>query len=136
VRAVTYTINHNIKDVASTIDLILDYIRIDHSVGDDIIFEVKVVLNELIVNAICHGNNCDENKATYVTFKLINSYLYVSVKDEGAGFNHKLSIDECIDYTNNECCEHGRGLVIVQQLCSKVKFNMCGNKVSIIKTLQ
>jgi serine/threonine-protein kinase RsbW len=133
VRAVTYTINHNVKDIASTIELILEYISIGNSIQDDMIFEVRVVLNELIVNAICHGNNCDQNKTAYVTFKMINGYLYVSVRDEGVGFNHKISMDECINNVNNEFCEHGRGLVIVRQLCSRVKFNKCGNKVSIIK---
>lgn len=138
-KAITYTINHNVKALASAIDLVLSSILSEHSLSDKILFEIKVILNELIVNALCHGNNCEIEKVTIVTLKVINyNYLYISVKDEGCGFK-KLEIgalDDYIEATNKALCEHGRGLIIVEQLCDKIKFNRCGNKVSIIKNLQ
>jgi serine/threonine-protein kinase RsbW len=139
VKAITYTINHNIEALASSIDSVLNAIISKHCVSDMILFEIKVVLNELIVNALCHGNNCELEKDTIVTLKVINNnYLYISVKDEGYGFK-KLDIcnlDNYLEATNESFCEHGRGLVIVDKLCNRIKFNMCGNKVSIIKKLQ
>jgi len=139
VKAITYTINHNIKALASKIDLVLNDIISEHSMSDIILFEIKVVLNELIINALCHGNNCEIEKVTFVTLKVINDdYLYISVKDEGFGFK-KLNIDfsdDNIEATNKSLCEHGRGLIIVDRLCDRIKFNRCGNKVSIIKNLQ
>ena len=138
-KAITYTINHNIKALASKIDLVLNDIISEHSMSDIILFEIKVVLNELIINALCHGNNCEIEKVTFVTLKVINDdYLYISVKDEGFGFK-KLNIDfsdDNIEATNKSLCEHGRGLIIVDRLCDRIKFNRCGNKVSIIKNLQ
>lgn len=138
-KAITYTINHNIKALASEIDLVLNDIISEHSMSDIILFEIKVVLNELIINALCHGNNCEIEKVTIVTLKVINhDYLYISVKDEGFGFK-KLNMDssdEYIEATNKSLCEHGRGLIIVDRLCDRIKFNRCGNKVSIIKNLQ
>jgi len=140
VKAVTYAIKHDIKTLASTIDLVLNTIMSEHCISDQILFDIKVVLNELIVNALCHGNNCELEKVTYVTFKLVNdNYLYISVKDEGYGFKPKLnadSLDDYIEATNKSLCEHGRGLIIVEKLCDRVKFNRCGNKVSIFKNLQ
>jgi serine/threonine-protein kinase RsbW len=140
VKAVTYTIKHDIKTLASTIDLVLSAIMSEHCMSDQMLFEIKVVLNELIVNALCHGNNCELGKVTYVTFKLVpGSYLYISVKDEGCGFKPNIdivSLDDYIEATNKSLCEHGRGLVIVERLCDRVKFNRCGNKVSIFKSLQ
>jgi serine/threonine-protein kinase RsbW len=140
VKAVTYIIKHNIKALSSTIDSVIDEIKYEHFMDDQMLFEIKVVLNELIVNAICHGNNCDANKVTYVTIKLINNdYLYISVKDEGYGFNQKINekcSDNYIELVNKCMCEHGRGLFIVDKLCDKVKFNKCGNRVSIIKHIQ
>jgi len=139
VKAVTYIIKHDIKTLASTIDLVLNAIISEHCMSDQILFEIKVVLNELIVNALCHGNNCELEKVTYVTFKLLNNnYLYISIKDEGYGFKPNLdtsSLEDCIKATNKSLCEHGRGLFIVDKLCDRVKFNRCGNKVSIIKNL-
>jgi len=139
VKAVTYTIKHDIKALGSTIELVINAILSEHFMSDHILFEIKVVLNELIVNALCHGNKCELEKVTYVTFKLVNNnFLYISVKDEGYGFNQKLnqnSLDDYVQATNKSLCEHGRGLIIVDRLCDRVKFNRCGNKVSIIKNL-
>ncbi|ACL74786.1 ATP-binding protein [Ruminiclostridium cellulolyticum] len=135
-RAITYIINDPVN-VSDIVTLILDYITLGNSVSEDTLFEIKVILNELIVNALQHGNKSNHNKHTYVTFKLIDDdYLYVSVMDEGSGFNYsKFSLVKDLDCTNSLYCDHGRGLVIVRQLCDKIKFNKCGNKVSIIKNL-
>jgi len=139
-KAVTYTIKHEIKALAGTIELVLNAIMSEHFISDKMLFEIKVVLNELIVNALCHGNNCELDKAIYLTFKLMNNdYLYISVKDEGCGFDKKHDtnlLDDYVEDTNKSLCEHGRGLIIVDRLCDRVKFNKCGNKVSIIKNLQ
>jgi serine/threonine-protein kinase RsbW len=138
VRAITFTIQHNIKAVGSTIENILNAIQLKHILNEENLFEIKVVLNELIVNSLCHGNQCEIQKATYVTYKLMNDILYISVKDEGHGFEPKfeiVSMDDYIKTTNNNLCEHGRGLIIVEKLCDKVKFNKCGNKVAILKSL-
>ena len=138
-KAVTYIIKPDIKNLAGSIDMVLNAIVSEHFISNEILFEIKVVLNELVVNAFCHGNNCEIQKSTYVTFKLLNNnYLYISVKDEGCGFNQKPernSIDDYIEATNKSLCEHGRGLIIVNGLCNRVKFNKYGNKVSIIKYL-
>lgn len=138
-KALTYTIKHDIKGLACSIDSVLSAIQSEHVMNDQIKFEIKVVLNELIVNAICHGNNFDQDKDTCVTIKLMkDDYLYISVKDQGCGCNGKMdlnSLDNYVREKNDMLCEHGRGLFIVEQLCDRVKFNRCGNKISIIKYL-
>jgi serine/threonine-protein kinase RsbW len=140
VKAVTYAIKHDIKGLACLIKTVLKVIQTEYLVSEDTLFEIRVILNELIVNAICHGNNCGDDKGAYVTIKIFNdSYLYVCVKDEGCGFNHKVDLQKLGDYVeekNNSFNEHGRGLIIVEQLSDKLKFNKCGNKVSIIKSLR
>jgi len=140
VKAVTYAVKHDIEGLSCLIKTLLSVIRAEHLVSEDTLFEIKVILNELIVNAICHGNNCDDNKVTYVTVKIFkDSHLYVSVRDEGCGLSQKIELqklDEYLEANNNSFNEHGRGLIIVGQLCDKVKFSRCRNKVSIIKSLR
>lgn len=80
-RAITYIINNPV-DISDIVTLILDYITSGHCVDEDVIFEIKVILNELIVNAVLHGNKCNDCKRAYVTFKIIDNYLYVRVMDE------------------------------------------------------
>ncbi len=138
-KAVTYTIEHDITCLSSKIDLVLNAIMTEHYLSEQIMFEIKVILNELIVNALCHGNNCDLEKAIYVTFKLVNNTIYICVKDEGYGFKPKFkqtSIDDYAETINRSLCEHGRGLIIVDRLCDRVIYNKSGNKVSIFKNLQ
>lgn len=139
-KAITYTIKQDVKTLSVTINLILSDIILEYFISNEIIFELKVVLNELITNALCHGNKCELEKLVYVTLKLVsNKYLYISVKDEGFGFNSKMSsqsLDDYLEEVNTSLCEHGRGLVIVNSLCDKVKFNRSGNKVSILKKLE
>ena len=66
-----------------------------------------------------------------------NGYCYFVIEDEGDGFTK---------YDNQSCCtgivdiddlynlkESGRGILIVNSLCDKVKFNKRGNKVVILK---
>lgn len=137
-KAVTLNIGQDIKAISSTVDLVLNAVQMQHSVNEQTLFELKVILNELIVNSLCHGNQCNMQKKTYVSFKLVNDILFISIKDEGEGFNHDFemrSLDEYIENTNREFCEHGRGLVIVKMLCDKIKFNRCGNRVIVMKNL-
>jgi serine/threonine-protein kinase RsbW len=140
VKAVTYTIKHEIKKLADTIDLMLEDIKSKGFISEEMLFEVKVILNELIVNAFCHGNDCDPEKLVFVTLKLINNeYLYISVKDQGHGIMENVNVkllDVYADMANKLLCQHGRGLLIVTKLCINVKFSRNGNKVSVIKRLQ
>lgn len=108
------------------------------TMNENDLFELKVILNELLINAISHGNNFDCNKKVLVVLKKVyNKYIYIGISDEGTGFDYKNSINHivCNESINDTCCEHGRGLLIVRNLCDKMKFNHTGNKVSILKIL-
>lgn len=141
-KAVTYSIKDDIKGLACSIKTILSYIQSEQPINEDTLFEIKVILNELIINAICHGNNCDDNKGAIVTIRIFNfeqgSYLYISVEDEGCGFEENIDLGKLGDYVkgkNNSFNEHGRGLIIVEQLSDRLKFSRCRNRVIVIKKL-
>ena len=138
-KAITFPINSEIKSVCQDIESILKCISKFMMLSEDCIFELKVILNELVTNAITHG--CESSrKGVLVSFKRINDkYMYLSVSDNGPGFNVEGTTyknKEQIDYLNKTFCEHGRGLFIVQQLCKYVKFNAMGNKISILKSIK
>lgn len=141
-KAVTYTIKHDIKGLACFIKTVLSYIQSVQTMSEDTLFEIKVILNELIINAICHGNNCDDSKGVIVTIRIFhivkNSYMYISVKDEGCGLEPNIDLKKLGDYVegkNNSFNEHGRGLIIVEQLSDRLKFCSYRNKVAVIKKL-
>jgi serine/threonine-protein kinase RsbW len=138
VRAITISIDPNIDSVCPSVSVILKKIQMMFTVDENNLFELKVILNELIVNAISHGNNFDCSKKVLVTLKGIgNKLIYISVQDEGSGFSQCADTLKIFntDYINNECCEHGRGLIIVSHLCLRMKINYSDNKVSLLKSL-
>ncbi|MCX7749426.1 MAG: ATP-binding protein [Clostridia bacterium] len=104
------------------------------------LFELKVILNELMINAIKHGNKEDASKTVKVDFGVFKDrYVFFIIEDEGLGYNY-----ECICENNKnrqDFCdlpdmkETGRGILIVKNLCEKMKFNKRGNKVIVVKKL-
>lgn len=104
-------------------------------------FEIKVVLNELILNAIKHGNKENVDKRVKLNAGITNrGYAYFIVEDEGDGCNYKSLIDcgqntnDAIDYLDMR--ESGRGILIVKNFCENIKYSQRGNKVVILKKLQ
>jgi serine/threonine-protein kinase RsbW len=108
-----------------------------HPINDCVKFELKVILNELILNAIKHGNRSQLSKKVKVSVKILKSgYMFLLIEDEGEGYDYNYK------QTNNkmnlleEFCdlkETGRGILIVSNLCDKLKHNVKGNKVIVLK---
>jgi serine/threonine-protein kinase RsbW len=57
---------------------------------DSILFELRVVLSEMLVNAIRHGNREDENKTVKIRAGIVDDgNLFIIVEDEGSGYDFK-----------------------------------------------
>lgn len=131
----------NINIICPTINEIFCYLRDAYGViSEDIEFEIKVVLNELILNAIKHGNKENSNKYVKIAVA-INSenQLLLIIEDEGQGYNSDCLLENTIcSIEDIDLCEmkvSGRGLMIVKNLCDKVKINKKGNRIIILKKL-
>lgn len=128
----------SVEDILTFLDLNLGCVE------ENNIFELKVILNELILNAIKHGNKCELSKYVKIrTAVLDHGHVVFIIQDEGTGHDYKKAIN-----TANVCCaedyladlcdvkETGRGLLIVRNLCDGMKFNKKGNKVIVLKRLR
>ena len=100
--------------------------------------DLKLVLSELLFNAVIHGNNMDINNFVRVKAESIKTksgiQLLVSIRDEGPGFNYR----KVIQRAHNESslmCESGRGMVLVCALTDNISFNKTGNAVRFVKIL-
>jgi serine/threonine-protein kinase RsbW len=103
---------------------------------EDEYYEFRLILNELISNGIFHGHKGLCNKKVNVAIEEVNpTTLDILIKDEGQGFDYKRV---CQGYQRDDIfklSERGRGLMLVNALCSKVQFDGNGSHVKITKSI-
>jgi len=118
--------------------------------------ELKVVLNELLVNAVKHGSNEDDRKHIEVICGVAGGdCALVVVSDEGGGpfamFREKRQRDSDGEAGGGSAGgeggeepagqvsgipESGRGIFIVRNLCDDFMVNARGNRVMVCKRLE
>lgn len=110
-------------------------------IDETTIFELKVILNELIVNAIKHGNGEDPAKSVKIVAGFSkDNQLFIIVEDQGEGYDYSyMAAGGSKTGEAGDICslkETGRGIVIVNSLCDKVKLSKKGNKVLVLKSFK
>lgn len=110
------------------------------AIDDCTLFELKVILNEVLINAVRHGNGEDISKIVKVDASISRQgTIFIIVEDEGGGYDfdhvcdHRKPIYETVDPLDMN--ESGRGIMIVRSLCDKVKVNARGNKIILAKNI-
>jgi len=81
-------------------------------------YELTLVIDEAITNAMEHGNNWDRNKKIYVNVWIDMNTLHLSVEDEGEGFDFEHFKSECAQ--GNKIARRGRGLMLINYFCAPV----------------
>ena len=125
-----------LSNMRNCVNNIINFIFECHGpLKEDVLFEIKVVLNELLQNAIRHGNKEDDQKQVKIRVGVSGSNVYFIIEDEGEGFVNRCSGQQESFPDMCDMKESGRGLVIVSNLCDRVKYNYKGNKVVVLKRL-
>lgn len=120
--------------VCSDLEMIKNFIdeilnKINPMVEDeDTMFDIKLILNELIVNGVMHGNKCVSSKCVKLLLEIKDQKLKIQVEDEGRGVNY-----DFMSYNPEDLKSCGRGLVIVNGLSDE--FYIQKNKVISVKQL-
>lgn len=104
-------------------------------------FELRLILNELVLNAIKHGNKCDIGKSVKISVGMLKDHhVVLAVEDEGEGYDYSTvysctGVTDCILDEDDifSMKETGRGMLLVKNLCDRIKFNKKGNRVIILK---
>lgn len=131
----------NINNIGIIVDGLLNSLQNTcGQLNDTTLFDLKVILNELLINAIMHGNRESESKSVKINADITNeNILYIIIEDEGCGYDYsKLCSEQAshpCDTGHEDACECGRGLKIVKCLCDQVKVNSKGNKIVIEKRI-
>lgn len=125
--------------VCNTVKSIVSHLEKSVCINNEQSFDVRIVLSELLQNAIKHGNHLNGKKKVYMNVWMTrNGILNITVRDQGQGFDACKVLDvergRC-DCDVPELRECGRGLQIVKTLCDDMFFNQSGNCITVRKKL-
>ncbi len=154
-----YTIPNELHNTLPLIDLLTEKIERVGICNQSELMNVRLALDEALVNAIVHGNleiasqskgnTLDEllsfnqlvkersqmetynTRQVQVTTQLTQDFVSFTVEDEGQGFSWQSIPDSFEDV--EILANHGRGLILIHAFMSKVEFNEKGNKITMIK---
>ncbi|MEH1833991.1 MAG: anti-sigma regulatory factor [Nostoc sp.] len=99
--------------------------------------ELRLGLQEALVNAAKHGNNLDPSKTVVVRFSLIDNQYWWIISDQGSGFTPSSSSDEePTDYLPPDESESGRGLCLLYQIFDQVEWNRKGTELRLCKQME
>lgn len=100
--------------------------------------EVRLGLQEALVNAVKHGNRLDPHKVISVRYRVAGNHHWWVIEDEGGGFDVNCcnrssshhSIESGKGETISDC---GRGLFILHQVFDEVKWARGGRELHLHK---
>ena len=119
-----------VSDLISDIVKKLDFLPLD-DLGRS---NVKLCLQETVVNAIKHGNKCDEKKKVKIEFSVEKDDLIIEVTDQGDGFDIKTLPDPTHD--DNLRKLQGRGIFVIYKLMKKVESTNSGRTIRMTMQLK
>ncbi len=118
-----------VKEASSRV---LDSIK-ELNLDKDIIFDIRLCLEEAIINAIKYGNKCDKGLPVHISYSLGDGRLEIVIRDQGKGFDYGNIPDP---RSSGNILKHGgRGLFLIRNLMDEVEFNNSGNEIKMVKFL-
>jgi serine/threonine-protein kinase RsbW len=95
------------------------------------IFNIRLSLEEALVNAMKHGNKLNPDLSVAVDIEATANYLKIEIRDQGAGFDFK----NLPDPTKNENLEKpgGRGAFLIKKLMDEAEYFDCGRGIRMVK---
>ncbi|WP_310421893.1 anti-sigma regulatory factor [Chamaesiphon sp. VAR_48_metabat_135_sub] len=98
--------------------------------------EIRLGLQEALVNAAKHGNNLDPQKQVIVRFCFEEGAYWWIISDEGSGFHPpEGSCQDLSTHLPPVESESGRGMSILHQIFDRVVWNRHGTEICLCKQL-
>ena len=114
------------KSMSAAIQVCRDYLK-SKMLSEDT--KYHIVLRELFLNAIQHGNQMATEKKVNVRLEWIPNYeVRIRVEDAGPGFDYR-SIN--MQPPENPARMKQRGFVLIRALCDEIEFNEKGNCIVV-----
>ncbi len=99
--------------------------------------ELRLGLQEALVNAAVHGNQLDPSKQVRIKYAVEETECWWIITDQGDGFSPPPSVDSCaVDAWICDEQECGRGLFILRQIFDQVDWSACGTELRLCKKIR
>ena len=126
------------REVASRLEaktpLINEILRVLHDqglIGSEEEMQVRLVLDETIINAIKHGNGLDERKVVQVSIRREGRRWGIHIVDQGGGFTPEDVPD--VNDPASLLLERGRGVLLIHEFMDLVWYHARGSSVWLVK---
>ncbi len=121
----------NLEAIPSFIQETLAVLATHLALNDNDRFDLKLVLEEALSNAIRHGNRGDSKKMVTISVVLQNNILRIKVTDEGKGFNSQQIPDPTAQA--NLLRTSGRGVYLIKKIMDKTTYLQRGRTLVMEK---
>ena len=108
----------------------------DNAWSEDMLFKVKLVLEELVINIMNYGYEDNENQEIEISMETLDNTFVMTIEDEARPFNpFKEAPEPDLDASLQERRIGGLGVYLVETLMDEVEYKRKGNKnwVKIVK---
>ena len=95
------------------------------------IFDIKLVLEESLTNAIKHGNQLKTHLSVDVSVMTEQNCLIMTVKDQGSGFDVNCVPDPTAQ--DKLMRTSGRGVFLIKKLMDEVRYANYGRELTMVK---
>lgn len=99
--------------------------------------EIRLGLQEALVNAAKHGNTLDPDKTVLVRFSVVANQHWWVISDQGSGFQRSQAsepeLEMALPCEQQEC---GRGMYILHQIFDQVQWNHQGTELRLCKCVK
>ncbi len=101
--------------------------------SEEELFDIKLCLDEALINAIKHGNKFNDHLPVEVKVTAGKEELVIEITDQGVGFDFT-KIPNPTE-KNNIHKNSGRGVFLIKKLMDRVEHFNCGRTIKMVKSL-
>ena len=120
----------SVRESITLLENLIEEIADKHQIADDTFANMMTCLNEVVINAIIHGNKLDPAKKVNINAEVDAKRALWTITDEGEGFDYVHLPDPTADENLEKLT--GRGVFIVKHLADQCVFNAKGNEVELL----
>lgn len=127
-----YNLKLSLKEVSTFAKNLIKKLK-PIGIDDDSLFDIRLCMEEALINAVKYGNKMDPSKVVSIKVAVAPDKVEMEIKDEGQGFDYS-NLPLPTDDQNIEKLS-GRGVFLIKNLMNSVEFFDRGSKIKMVKYL-